>query len=59
MASATIVVKTNLKRVTGYLDSELFEKFTKLSEVESRSQSQMIAHLIKLAVKQAEDEGKI
>lgn len=53
------VPKTNLKRVVGYLDDNLYEKFVKLADVESRNLSQMIVFLIKQAVKKAEDEGKI
>lgn len=59
MTSVSTVPKTNLKKITGYLDNDLYERFIKLADLESRSISQMMVHLVKQAIKKAEDEGKL
>lgn len=51
--------KTNLRRVTAYVDPALYEDFEKLADADSRTISQMIAVLIKEAVKKAKDEERI
>ncbi|HBE32644.1 MAG TPA: CopG family transcriptional regulator [Cyanobacteria bacterium UBA11368] len=51
--------KTNLRRVTAYIDPALYTDFEKLAEADSRTISQMIAVLIKEAVKNAKDAKRI
>lgn len=61
MQSKTIeaLPKTNLRRVTAYIDHDLFDDLEKLAEADSRSVSQMIAVLIKKAVAEAKVDGKL
>lgn len=51
--------KTNLRRVTAYIDHDLYGELEKLAESDSRSVSQMIAVLVKKAIAEARVEGKI
>lgn len=51
--------RTKLKKVASYIDHDLYAKFEKLAESDSRSISQMLAVLIKKAVAEAEGEGKL
>ena len=51
--------RTKLRKVSSYVEHELYAKLEKLSELDSRSVSQMVAVLIKKAVAEAESEGKL
>ncbi|HLO49269.1 MAG TPA: hypothetical protein VK211_12705 [Kamptonema sp.] len=51
--------KTNLRRVTSYIEPKLYESLAKLAKSDRRTISQMIGVLIENAVLKAKEEGKI
>lgn len=51
--------KTSLKRITAYIEPELFTKLEKLAKADRRTISQMVGVLVEREVSRAIEEGKI
>lgn len=55
----TVQVPTDKAKVATYIDQELKEKLERLAASEDRSVSNFLERLIKQAVEQAENEGRL
>lgn len=52
---STALPKTNLKRVTAYIDPALYTRLEKLAALDKRTISQMVGILIERGVEKAEE----
>lgn len=51
--------KTKLRKVSAYIDHDMYEKFERLAKKEVRSVSSLTAYAIAQIIEKAEAEGKI
>lgn len=51
--------KTKLRKVSAYIDHDMYEKFEQLAKKEMRSVSSLTAYAIAQILEKAEAEGKI